>query len=323
MRKKQAILEFEKPLGKSVQQSEVKDERLIYFFDDESLESLLYGQKYPESIPANLYLSSQKSVKEILQVYEQGDMAKTIQLLRALGFKRPSLSLESARQLVQVIKIMVPQYPLPVIRFDLWALSPLIETIWELAIEKNEQKLKLEIGFALYRWLEHLHQYEAARGVLQALINEYDQYGLASDKAIFVNNYAYEYLLEERYAEAAPFFEEAASLFNEAGDRFETANARANYWICLTAKGPITNLSGLEEALPEIEEMLLKKKDWRGRKPLFLRARMAEEEGNIEEAISLMGKAIESAKESNTQYPVLDRQYLKKLQRKRKNLKKR
>jgi tetratricopeptide (TPR) repeat protein len=292
----------------------VNNENAGFFFDDETLENILYGSESSGPTPANLFLHSRRLVDEIWQVHHQGDISENLSLLSTIGAKKMSLSIPMAFKLAIVLGGIIPQYPLPVIRFDLWALSPLIESLWELALEKKDKDLQSAIGTPLYRWFEHLHQYGAARRILQVLIDRSEDPGDKVEKAVFINNYAYEYLLEEKYAEAAPFFEKAAALFKENSNRFEFANARANYWMCRIAVKPVIDMEVLVEELPEMEGVLIKFRDWRGRKILVLKARMAEEKGNVTEAISWMEQAIEAARESNTQYPELDRVYLKQLQ---------
>lgn len=311
---KQFILDLEELLGRGDSMKDTNDQAEIFLWDDESLENLLCGVESSGPRPANLFLPTLRCVEEIFQIYRLGDISMTLSMISALGFKRPLLSLGIARKLEQVMRGIIPQYPLPVIRFDLWALSPLVETIWEFAVEMNEKSLFKEIGNSLYRWFEHLHQYEAARRILQIMIAETEKDGSNFDKAFLINNFAYEYLLEERYLEAAPLFEKAANLFDEAGIRFETANARANYWLCRTADREDFKLAVLEEELPEIEKILVNKEDWRGRKPFILRARIAEERGDLPGAIFMVQQAIKLGERSNTQYPELDRQYLDQLE---------
>ena len=131
-----------------------------------------------------------------------------------------------------------------------------------------------------------------------------------------LNNSAFEYLLEGRWKEATPIFEQAAELFKKTGILFEHANSRANYWICRFESEDLQDMEEIQNELESLRKVLNKKGLWQTRKPLILLAKIEQRRGNIRGAVKLVEQAIESAKGSNTQYPELDRRYLEDLKRK-------
>jgi len=132
-----------------------------------------------------------------------------------------------------------------------------------------------------------------------------------------LNNLAFEYMLEERWTEAIPIFEEAATIFKEEHISFEYKNTLTNYWIC---RFGLNDFGDIDETEAEIKRLAVFFKGvgrWNERKPLILLARIEECRGNYEEAIKLVEAAIESAKDSNTRYPEIDMKYLAQLIKKR------
>ena len=126
-------------------------------------------------------------------------------------------------------------------------------------------------------------------------------------------------MLEGRFSEAIPLFEEAARMFEQLNITFQYANSRANYWICRVNLDDIDNPEGLEAELKTLLKILSQSGQWHERKPLILLAQIEERRGNIKEAIDLMEQAIKSCRGSNTLYPEQDVIYLGRLQGKESN----
>ena len=113
-------------------------------------------------------------------------------------------------------------------------------------------------------------------------------------------------MLEGRFSEAIPLFEEAARMFEQLNITFQYANSRANYWICRVNLDDIDDMEGIEAELKALLKILSQSGQWHERKPLILLAQIEERRGNIKEAIDLVEQAIKSSRYSNTHYPEQD-----------------
>lgn len=133
------------------------------------------------------------------------------------------------------------------------------------------------------------------------------------DEAITLNNLAFEYLLEGRFKEALLQFEEAANLFQTLGIPAQSANSRANYWICKFESSHLDATDQVEAELRSLAETLTRARYWQARKPMILLARLAEQLGDLDESILCVEKAIQACKGSRTRYPETDAQYLQRL----------
>jgi len=288
-----------------------------FYFDDEPLERILYGAELNGPSPANLYAPSHKYVQKIITSCREQNLADLISALSALAEVGLLISIETCHQLVEAIGKLFPYYPNPVVIHDITDLELLLVYIWERALEKQDVLLLSSVGIPLFRWYEHHGKYEEARQILNKLIEIDSEFNFRASKAIHINNFAFEYLLERRWNDAIPHFLVAAALFEELGIPFEAANARANYWICRFELDEVDDIESVETELNAIYKILNGAKRWYERKPLILFAKIEERRGNIVKAITLVEKAIESAKDSNTKYPEIDRQYLEHLMLKR------
>jgi len=293
-------------------QPESTQEPLEFFFDDEPLERILYGEDTNGPTRANFFLPALTYKQKIVQAYRSGNIQETLAGMSEFGKKGYQISTGTCFELAFIIKGIVPQYPNPIISFDLMALHPLIEQIWDLALKRKDKELQDIMGTSLYHWYEHQKRFEDARQVLMLLIENGREKGNRLSEGISINNFAFEYYLEGRHKEAIPLFEDAANIFREIGDTFDFANARANYWTCQLECASLEDIEKMETELESLEK-ILKNGSWHARKPLILRAKIEERRGNIDRAISFVEWAIGSSKESKTRYPELDSKYLESL----------
>jgi tetratricopeptide (TPR) repeat protein len=287
-----------------------------YFFDDEPLERILYGEGNQGPSSANLFWPARKYVQEIITACREGKVTDLISAASELVGNDFIISAEMCSGIVQAIGILSPYYPNPVMEHDLTPLRPLIDKIWAIALEKKDVNLQDNAGTPVFRWYEHHGMYEEARQVLGRLIEISRERVNRRDEAIYLNNLGFEYLLEKRWKEAIPYFEEAARIFKEIDVTFEGLNARANYWLCRFELDDLDDIDSVETEVKEIMKHFKGTGRWFERKPLILLAKIEERRGNIEKAISLVEKAIESSKNSNTRYPEMDGEYLEQLKRK-------
>lgn len=299
-------------------QVEKMEESKEFNFDDEPLGQILYGQNPNNGpTPANLYLPAIEYVQRIAEsFYKHRNTRNVVERAFELSRKGYPISKTSCFELATIMNRIVPDYPNPLIEFDLSDLRLLLEQMWNCALRTEDKELQEEVGTSLYRWYEHYCLHEAARKVLTTMIQNYRSQRNHHSEAVMINNFAFEYLLEGRYQEAIPFFENAAKIFMEYDDTYQHANSRANYWICRFECGDLEEVAEIETDMKTIAENLSEGIYWHRRKALILFAKIEEQRRNIFNAIKFVKEAIECCKESNTRYPELDRKYLEHLKRK-------
>jgi tetratricopeptide (TPR) repeat protein len=296
-------------------QAENTNDPKEFLFDDEPLENILYGADLKGPSPANLFLPAWKNVRKILTACKEEKLTDIISAASELANSDIRISGEMCYQISEAIGRFFPYYPNPVMKQDLSTLKDLFEKIWRLTSERPDVIHQDKAGTLLYRFYEYHGQYEDARRVLSRLIQISKDQNDKKGEALYTNNFAFEYLLEERWEEAIPYFEEAARMFKEAEIPFEFYNARANYWICKYHLGQLDDIERMETELKEILSKFKGSGRWYERKPLILLAKIEENRGNIHKAMALVEKAIESTRDSNTRYPEIDAEYLDHLKR--------
>lgn len=281
-----------------------------FIFDDEPLERILYDKSLEGPTVANLYLQVREFVARIENACKEGHIQDAIAIAFELGKSGNLISLDICSRLVDIMKRIVPDYPKPIMIFDLQPLGPFLDYIWMMALQKEDKALQLKAGPVIYRWHEHHGRYHEARQVLARLIEINRGLKNQLDEAVYLNNLAFEYLLEERFQEAIPLFEEAAGMFNKLAISFEYANSRANYWTCRVNLNDIGDTEGLEAELKTLLKILSQAGRHYKRKPLILLAQIEERRGNIKRAIGLMKQAIKSSRDGKTRYTEEDMPYL-------------
>jgi tetratricopeptide (TPR) repeat protein len=288
-------------------------------FDDEPLERILYGEPVPGPTPANLFAAGIDFTRKLAAAHENKDIPKIAAAAVEFAKHRYPLSLGCCFDLTAILEKIVPSYPRPVLEFDLAPFGSLLEQIWELAVQATDESLQDAAGTLLYRWYEHHGRYDDARRILTILMEIQRDKGDSANEAVYLNNYAYEFLLEERWDEAAPLFEKAAALFMQSWKTIEHANARTNYWTCLIEGGRIIHFKRAEKELKWHSKMLGRRGNWHSRKPFILLAKINERRGDIEKAIKLVETAIQASLRSRTRYTELDVKYLARLKLMREN----
>ncbi len=194
-------------------------------------------------------------------------------------------------------------------------LGPLLRKLWQDALLMDEKDLMKKAGFVLSHWCENHGLYQKSREVLGRLKLLYRELVDRPEEAGTVNGLGFTYLLEEKWKEAVPYFEEAASEFNKMHQTFRYANARCNYWTCRFELGDMGDLDETEKELKELSAILNGEGRWHERKPLILRAKLEEKKGNIDKAIILAMQAIKVTQKGETRYPEFDGEYLEQLRR--------
>ena len=289
-------------------------ERTQFFFDDEPLESILYGKPTNGPTQANLFLPVREQIDAIVKAYKAGNIEETTRLSAALGYSSSDISIGMCHEIASIMKNIIPDYTNAIITFDLSSLRTLLEKIWRQSLSVKNRELQKSVGNPMYRWYEHHKKYHDARMVLKKLIRIFREEKRRSSEGILINNFAFEYWLEGNPKDAMPWFRKAESIFKKIKDTFNKANTRVNYLMCKFALDELEDTEEIENELKEITTVLSSSGLWHERKAWMLLAKIEERRGNIDEAIALVKKAIESAKNSNSRYPEEDKEYLRQLQ---------
>lgn len=288
-------------------------DRLPLVFDDEPLDHILYAEGNTGPTPAGMYARAGELLAEIRRHRADGDIEAVTHGLAMLAAEECPISTGTYAELAGLMMQLVPQIPVPILKFDLRPLRPLLERIWSIACTCNDNALLKKSAAPLYRWYEHHMFYEEARRVLSGLLEVLAREGNRPEEAVVINNLAFEYLLEGRYQEAIPGFERAAVIFEEVGEYAQSANSRANYWTCRFDRGESISFEEAEPELYRLSEVLGRACFWQVRKPLVLLARLAELRGEIPKAVDLARQAVAAGERSGTRYPEIDSAYLQKL----------
>lgn len=288
-------------------------ERPAIVFDDQPLESVLYGQVGDDQTLASLFGRARELVDFMRDAYRAKDSEKVFEACQALAADDQLISWGMCVELTALLDAMVPHYPCPVLPVSLTPLCPLLEKIWAMGWEKKNHALLERMATAAFRCHEHCGQYETAREVLRWLLENRRRQGDRYHVAITLNNLAFEYLLEGRWQEAILGFEEAAMLFQTIGNAVQAANSRANYWMAQFEPSKPDEVENSETELQELEDILTRAMSWQARKPRILLAKVAEQRGDLEEAIHWVEKAIQACQGSGTRYPETDAHYLERL----------
>jgi tetratricopeptide (TPR) repeat protein len=282
-------------------------------FDDQPLESVLYGQAEGGKTSASLFGRAREFVNWIREADRAGDMGTVIDICKVLAAGDTLISLGMCSELAVVLTRIVPYIPNPVLRYDLSLLCPLLEKIWELALERRNEFLLQRIAGPSFRCHEHYGQFGKAQRVLRWLLENSRRTGNQREEALTLNNLGFEYLLEGRLQEALHDFEEAANLFQAIDIPLQSANSRTNCWICKFESSDMVVSDQVEDELRSLEKTLTRANYWQARKPMILLARIAEQRGDLKESILWVKKAIQACKGSGTRYPETDAQYLQRL----------
>jgi len=291
------------------------EEVLELAFDDEPLAQILYGKKLRGPTPANSYLPARKQSKCVLAVYAGGQITEALQLASAIGRTQMTISYSTCHELLGFLEKIVPYQPKVIRQHDLSGMGELLRILWETALQANVPALQKKAGALLAHWYQHYGKHADARQIFQKMIEIYHEEGDHASEAGMINGLGFEYLLEEKWEEAAPHFEKAAAIFQKIGVQSRYANALANYWTCRIESDDLQDLEESESLLQKIACILAEAPYWQRRKPLILLAKMKERQGDVEAAIALVERAIETTRGNPTLYTAIDQDYLRHLRK--------
>ncbi len=286
------------------------------YFDDESLDDILYPKKRSNGdlTLANLYLHSNEHFRELVRAASQAGVSQAVGILERLDMTDSlPISVDMAREVAGVLARIVPNYPMAALPCDLSGLRPLLEKLWRMATRIGDTRLVNKLSWPLFRWYEHHGEYQQARQVLQHLVDEAKANSNRLDEGVHTNNFAFEYLLEERWEEGLRWFQEAVKILDEVGDRSGYQNARANCLLCRFEFDESMDLASIETEIKDIQSVLASGSHWQQRKPYFLAAKVEEARGNLKQAVRFVRKAAARTHPAKSRYHELDRLYLAEL----------
>lgn len=295
------------------EQSELIENKAIYF-DDQSLEYILYGEGNSCSTMANRYLFGAVIVNEFIVACQRYDWWTANNTAEQLCQMEEHLSKEHYCRILKMIDSILPSCPRPKpFHFDVGCIMAVISHVWEYAISCDDKNLQNDAGPLLIRLYEYQENYEKALIVAKQLLNNHIQSKNGHKQASILNNYGFILLSQQRWVEALPLFEQAATLYRDLGVGFNHANSLCNYWHCRFMIGDWGVIEETNSILETLTEKLKDSKSWYERKPLVLHAQLEAHLGNHLKAMQLVAKAIRTSRLSGTTYQDDDRKYLKKL----------
>jgi tetratricopeptide (TPR) repeat protein len=164
--------------------------------------------------------------------------------------------------------------------------------------------------FPLANRLQSARRFDETRLILSRVAQLARTLGDPFKEAVYQNNTAFTFTLEERWQDGLEGFMRAAQLFKEVGNDIETFVAENNWAACLV------ELGDLERAEPILQRSiapLAEKGDARERKAHVYLAKIIEARGEIQEAINHLRRAVEIGKLVNPMYLDVDKLHLARL----------
>jgi tetratricopeptide (TPR) repeat protein len=279
-------------------------------FDDEPLEAILYGAPSSGPSSADLFAAAEQTLGAVHAALEQDDLPGALRRMAQLLESDSPVPERVLLRIAGFMRQLVPDVPCPLIEDQGPAYGRILQPCFDAGGARRNDALVKLAGAPLYRWYEAVGRYEAAAEVVRRMLEDAAQRRDTHAQAQLTNNLGYEYLLSQRWEEAAPYFQRSTALFEALGDAVEVANGRANALLCEAGlKGP-EQLSQSRSELNELATTLRRRHDWRARKPLGLIARIEEQKGHCRKAILYARAAVIAGREVPSRHHLEDQEYL-------------
>lgn len=293
-----------------------------YIFNDVPMEEILYGRETSAAglmASADIYLPALGYYNSMKRFSEAGDIDGIIGTASELGESGHPVSAYLCERIANMLRRFIPEHTLPVMEHDLSRLGKLLESMWGMCLEHTLKDLYAGIGMLMSRWCQHHHRHEEARQVLSVLVRHFHKEHDKLSEANSLNDYGLQFILDERWSEAIPLFEQASEICLGIDEEIGYAIARSNYWICRFRCDPVDTLAQNEPELLTLAYTLMKTGDkvWHARKPFSLLARVEENRGNVSGAIEYARLALAADKTVGTHYAQEDEAYLRRPKRKK------
>ncbi len=283
-------------------------------FDDDSLDGILYGENPTTPTLADCFLPIKEHMGNIREAFKANDHAALLTTLTVITEKKMPLHQYVCDEIIEYTKILIPSIPLPELSYNIGVLTPLLEQIWTLPDLDINNERRVSIGDRLYRCYEHQKNFSAAQDVLHSLIKLSQDRGDKVNEAVYTNNLAFEYILEEQYEDAMTLFQYAQSIFLDENIDFQSANSRTNYLICMYKLGGASILLEHEEELKLLVQSLSNEGEWHVRKPYALLAEARASQNDLSGAIKYILKAIKASENYQVKWTEIDKKRLAELE---------
>ena len=277
-------------------------------FDDQPLDSLLGAQPGPDPTPASPFAASSHALAAIKRATsDQDDTAQALRTAAALFRDGTAVPASAVKDLIVLLRPLIPNVPRPIVVDNGVDYESILDPCYRIAGRGSHPSLTEVSGTLLYRWYESGGHYAEARRIIGELMARARQRRNLLETAVLTNNLGYEYLLEADWPRAEPCFVRAAALFAGIAMPIEVGNTAANRLLCDYALDPDASRDRCERQARELLATL--GKDWRRRKPLILLARIEEQRGQLDAAVSLAQQAIEAFEGVASQHRLEDQAY--------------
>jgi tetratricopeptide (TPR) repeat protein len=282
-------------------------------FDDEPLDGVLYGELSKGPTPADCFIPIKEHMRIIREAAQNRDRTILLETLTLIFSEDMPLHMPICDEIIDITETLIPIDPLPELSYDISGITPLLEKIWSLQKREHDYDRRVRIGNRLYRSYEHQGKFDKARDILNTLISLAQERHRRTSEAVYTNNLAFEYLLEEKWQSAMMLFQRAEKIFINEGDSYEVSNARANYLSCLFSVCSASEMAKHENELNELAQELSKDNNWRARKPNVLLSRIRESLGDIDGAVDYMERAINASEGKGLKWTEIDKTRLSEL----------
>jgi tetratricopeptide (TPR) repeat protein len=285
-------------------------------FDDEPIAQLVYGFHGSGPSPADLFASDERTINQLCQIWKSGDLNKAVEQTQQVILSGVRLSLKACEDLLDILDSIYPAYPSAIPDPEAKILAEFLPPIWKRAVASENNYFKSRCGVLLGYMYAHRKQYAKTRDVDRNLKKIFREAGDRASEAGMINGIGFSFYEEKRYREAIPFFKKSAEMFWRLDIPNRHANAKANYYLCCLALDQFVPNPATDEELKRITEILIHVSlFWQQRKAWILRARYAELQGEIDDAIHLTQKAIMVTREKPSIYHEEDLAYLNHLKK--------
>jgi tetratricopeptide (TPR) repeat protein len=283
-----------------------------FVFDDEPLESILYGEPGTGPTPACLFAPAEPFVSAIMEAFVQGNVEEALRRMAELLASGDPVSISDLIGFTLLIGSFIPQVPCPIVEDRGISYDTLLEPLFTAGVGRNNSILVEKAGTALHRYYEGRGRFTDAMRIVGVLLEKARETGNRHDEPVFLNNLGYDYLLEGDFDRAMACFQSALNLFPRHGSYLERMNARLNMLLALyECSGGRYNRSFERRASRLLSSL---GNDWRRRKALILLARIAEGSGDLEKAAQLVRQAVDASEGIPTKHRLEDLAYLERLE---------
>ena len=285
--------------------------------DDEACESIACDSPEDRTTNPNAADETLKVLDEIKHCAYSGNEVRTLALMEWLLRSELPIFVDDLRTLTRAFRSVVYDCPKPVVADAVIEHRFLLDKIINLAKQYEADGVVLMATTLRYRIYEACGEYEHARTLIDKLRDQTDKEENCFQFAQLTNNYGYEFLLEDDYLEAKPYFIESLALFQSLDTNIDIANAQANLLTCQFALLPSHDWEALLPMLRKAQRVLYLENDWRIRKTMRLFAALAEARQRHTVAIAWARRAANASRHIPTQLHLDDITYLESLHGKR------